>query len=89
MNRLEVIKERISNQTYTKLSIYYRNNIGYISMRSPKDLNCLSTEMMNELSDGLFFLDNDSSVYVIVIVSELSKIFCAGADIKSFTKFEY
>ena len=82
MKRLELIKQQISNPTFTKLSIYYRNNIGYISMRSPKDLNCLSSTMMNELSDSLMLLENDSSVYVIVIVSELGKIFCAGADIK-------
>ena len=43
MNRLAIINSQISNSySYTKLAIHYRENIAYISLRSPKDLNCLS-----------------------------------------------
>lgn len=58
-------------------------------MRSPKDLNCLSNEMFADLSHAFIALQKDSSVNVIVVVSELAKIFCAGADINEFVKRDY
>ena len=55
-------------------------------MHSPKDLNALSPTMIQELSEAFIQLKNDPQVNIIVIKSELNKIFCAGADIKEFAK---
>lgn len=55
-------------------------------MHSPKDLNALSQTMILELTQALSQLNTDPQVNVIVIRSELNKIFCAGADIKEFAK---
>ena len=55
MNRLETIKEHIENKKYTKISIYRRDNVGYISMKSSEDLNILSVGMTNELLDSLTY----------------------------------
>ena len=91
MNRLGLLKSAISGVSYTKVNIYHQGNVGYISLRSPKDLNCLSPTMLNELSLALKEMQNDEQVNVIVVISELSHIFCAGADIKEFSKpdFDY
>lgn len=54
MNRLEFIKNHISGTVeLTKINIYYQGSVAYISMRSPKDLNCLSTEMLSNLVEAL------------------------------------
>lgn len=47
--------------------------------------------MIKELCDAIKTLHEDSGVNVIVILSELTNIFCAGADIKWFSKssFDY
>jgi enoyl-CoA hydratase/carnithine racemase len=47
--------------------------------------------MIKELCDAIKTLHEDTGVNVIVIVSELTNIFCAGADIKWFSKssFDY
>lgn len=89
MNRLTSIKNQISqNDTnpkqteFTKLSIYHQGSVGYISLRSPKDLNCLSQTMIKEICQAMEILQNDESSNVIVIISELANVFCAGADIK-------
>ena len=45
--------------------------------------------MFADLSHAFIALQKDSSVNVIVVVSELAKIFCAGADINEFVKRDY
>lgn len=50
MRRLALVAERISDPEYTKITTYFQGPVGYISMRSPKDLNCLSLEMLGDLS---------------------------------------
>lgn len=47
--------------------------------------------MIKEISEALSILQSDDNVNVIVVVSEISNIFCAGADIKQFNKttFDY
>lgn len=86
MNRLSLISSQISQGTttpeFTKLSIYYKGAVAYISLRSPKDLNCLSQIMIKELCEALRHLHYDEHCNVIVLISELTNIFCAGADIK-------
>ena len=54
---------------FPKISLYYKGSVGYISMRSPKDLNCLSEIMLKELSQAILNMHNDELVNVIVIVS--------------------
>ena len=92
MNRLELLQSRLSGPSprthgqYTKISIYYQGSVAYISMRSPQDLNCLSQIMLREIAEALAVFQFDEGVHVIVFVSELNNIFCAGADIKEFHK---
>ena len=92
MNRLSLLSQRITGTAhYTKINLYYNGNVGYISLRSPKDLNCLSVVMMSEIGQAIEAMGKDESVNVIVIISELAHIFCAGADIKEFSAsyFDY
>lgn len=78
MKRLELISSQISQNTttrnqkpaqYTKLSVYYQGAVGYISMRSPPELNCLGPVMMKELCEALLSMHYDEGVKVVVIVS--------------------
>lgn len=93
MNRLELLKHSIAEDklAFTKINTYFNGSVGYISLRSPKDLNCLSQIMLSEISQALTSMHRDEQVNVIVIISELAHIFCAGADIKEFAKsnFDY
>ena len=45
--------------------------------------------MFDDLCHAFIALQKDNSVTVIVVVSELAKIFCAGADINEFVKQDY
>lgn len=47
--------------------------------------------MIKEISEALNIFQNDDNVNVIVVVSEISNIFCADGDIKRLNKstFDY
>lgn len=55
-------------------------HIALVKLNRPKVLNALSTELMNELLEALFKLEDDQSVRVIVLTGD-ERAFAAGADI--------
>lgn len=55
-------------------------HIALVKLNRPKVLNALSTELMNELIDALFKLEDDKEVRVIVLTGD-ERAFAAGADI--------
>lgn len=60
----------------------YQNNhhIALVQLNRPKVLNALSTDLMHELVDCLFKLDQNKDVRVIILTGN-EKAFAAGADI--------
>lgn len=59
--------------------------VGIIYLNSPKDLNALDNAMMAEIGSALGYLNGRQNVKVIVLLSKVSKAFCAGANIKEFS----
>jgi enoyl-CoA hydratase len=60
----------------------YRNHehIALIQLNRPKVLNALSTDLMREVMEALFLLDDDKNVRVIILTGN-DRAFAAGADI--------
>lgn len=55
-------------------------HIALVKLNRPKVLNALSTDLMNELIEALFKLEDDQTVRVIVLTGD-ERAFAAGADI--------
>ena len=60
----------------------YRDHahIALIQLNRPKVLNALSTDLMKDLVEALFFLEDDKDVRVIILTGS-DRAFAAGADI--------
>ncbi|EGR27851.1 hypothetical protein IMG5_187560 [Ichthyophthirius multifiliis] len=91
MERLKHISNQLSINKTThsdkKVQIEYifNNRIGIITFNSPKDLNALSKELESQFLKALKQLDQDESVKVIILLSNVPKAFCAGIDITRFS----
>lgn len=55
-------------------------HIALIQLNRPKVLNALSTDLMREVLDAMFMLDDEKDVRVIILTGN-DKAFAAGADI--------
>jgi len=62
-------------------------NIGYITINRPNQLNALNKDTIAELHDALQAFDEDASVGAIILTGSGEKAFVAGADIKEFADF--
>ena len=60
-------------------------HVGLIQLNRPKVLNALSTDLMNELVQGLFQLDDNPDVRAIIITGN-ERAFAAGADIQQMVE---
>lgn len=58
-----------------------------ITINRPQSLNALNKKTLEELSNTLDTLNNDSEVRVVIITGSGEKSFVAGADIKEFSDF--
>lgn len=60
----------------------YRDHqhIGLIQLNRPKVLNAVSTDLMKELVEALFILEDDKDIRVIILTGN-DRAFAAGADI--------
>jgi len=71
-------------KTYENILITpnYQNHphIALIQLNRPKVLNALSTDLMKELVEALFFLEDSKDVRVIILTGN-ERAFAAGADI--------
>lgn len=60
-------------------------HIALVQLNRPKVLNALSTDLMSELLDAFFTLEDDSAVRVIILTGN-ERAFAAGADIAQMMK---
>ena len=74
----------LTKNTFSKVDVKVDNKIGYIYLNSDKDLNALSAEMRTALSSSIRDFEKSDDVKVTVILSNVKKAFCAGANIKEF-----
>jgi enoyl-CoA hydratase len=59
------------------------DSVAVLELNNKKTLNALTTEMIIKLSFILDKLNKSKKIKVVIITSNLEKVFCAGADIKN------
>jgi enoyl-CoA hydratase len=64
-----------------------KNNILYITINRPDKLNALNTRLLQEIKEAVESVQNDNSVYGILLTGSGDKAFAAGADIAEFAEF--
>lgn len=79
----------MSNKSLTTLKLDENNSISILTLNSPKNLNALSRQMVNEIITNLDRVKNADWVKVLMIQSSVNKSFCCGADIKDFVNHSY
>lgn len=65
---------------YENIKVEIKDKIAYITIDRPKALNALNMDVLNELSCAFYDIDQDDSVYSVILTGE-GKAFVAGADI--------
>lgn len=58
-----------------------RGGIGYVTLNRPEVLNALNDEILKQLRDAMFRLDEDPDA-MVGIISGAGRSFCSGADIR-------
>jgi methylglutaconyl-CoA hydratase len=58
------------------------NGIAQLALNREVGKNSLSKEMVEELNQAVAQIRGDSSIRVLIVKSNVSKVFCAGADLK-------
>jgi len=66
---------------YETILLERRENVGVIKLNYPQKRNALGSKLIGELIEGLQELDRDPEVYVIVLMSNVPGVFCAGRDL--------
>ncbi|WP_330229188.1 enoyl-CoA hydratase-related protein [Nocardia sp. NBC_00508] len=61
-----------------------RDGVGWIELSNPLRRNAISTQMMTDLAEALYTLDDNPTATVIVIRGAGTSAFAAGADISEF-----
>lgn len=70
------------------VDLIVENAIATITLRRPKKLNALTTDMLAELEASVARLERDGDVRVVLLTGEGDKAFCAGADISEWGALE-
>ena len=73
---------------YNNLIVENKDQIAYITINRPNQLNALNKDTISELHDALKAADEDNGVGVIILTGSGEKAFVAGADIKEFADFD-
>src|ERR1035437_8602493 len=73
---------------YENILVATHNKGGLIRLNSPKALNALNDQLMDELGDAMFKFDADGNIGCIVITGS-EKAFAAGADIGAMAGYSY
>lgn len=71
--------------SYETILIERRENIGIIKLNSPQNRNALGAQLIGELIKALHEFDDNPEVHVIVLMSNLPRVFCAGRDLTGYT----
>jgi len=67
--------------SYETILLERKENIGIIKLNHARKRNALGSKIITELIRALQELDNDNQVYVIVLMSNVPGVFCAGRDL--------
>lgn len=90
MERITNICAFLTRTSFSTLELTFEGDeIAIVTLNSPKDYNCISRALSNDMSLCLSQLSKSNKVKVICIRSALPKVFCAGADIKTFKNAEH
>jgi enoyl-CoA hydratase len=74
--------------TYENILSENKDEICYLTINRPKQLNALNGATILELNKAILSADSDSSVRCIILTGGDNKAFVAGADIKEFAGFD-
>jgi enoyl-CoA hydratase len=74
--------------SYNNILVENKEQVQYITINRPKQLNALNKETIEELSSAMSSAENDSNIGVIILTGSGEKSFVAGADIKEFADFD-
>ena len=66
---------------YEMILLERKERIGIIKLNHAEKRNALGSQLTGELIEALRELDDDPGVYVIVIMSNVPGVFCAGRDL--------
>ena len=88
MNKITSLYEHIKNQPLEEIqndivNLKIDDSVAILELNNKKTLNALTTEMIIKLSFILDKLNKSKKIKVVIITSNLEKVFCAGADIKN------
>ena len=71
--------------SYETILVERREAIGIIKLNRPEQRNALNAQLIADVTKALNDFDADPEVHVIVIMSNLPKVFCAGRDLAEFS----
>ena len=71
--------------SYETILMERRESIGVIKLNRPEQRNALNAQLIADVTKALNDFDADSEAHVIVIMSNLPKVFCAGRDLAEFS----
>lgn len=66
------------NVHYEKIT----EHIGQITLDRPMAANAMSSRLLTELAECVVKVNNDHSIYSVILTAKGEKAFCAGADLK-------
>lgn len=72
---------------YNNILLETKENIAYVTINRPKQLNALNKATIEELNHVFTSIEEDSSAKVVILTGSGDKAFVAGADIKEFAGF--
>jgi enoyl-CoA hydratase len=64
-----------------------KENIAYITLNRPEELNCLDYETLNQLENIVDAIHVDRDIRVVILTGAGDKSFCSGADLKERRHF--
>lgn len=74
--------------SYNNIIVEQKNQIQWITINRPSQLNALNKETIEELNSALNAANNDAGTGVVILTGSGEKAFVAGADIKEFAHFD-
>ena len=72
---------------YNNILLKISDNISYITIHRPNQLNALNSETIKELNSAILYSEDNKDVRCIILTGSGTKAFVAGADIKEFAGF--
>jgi len=72
---------------YKNILVQNSDQISYLTINRPKNLNSLNNETINELSSCIKEIIQNKEIKCVVLTGAEKKAFVAGADIKEFSDF--